>query len=335
MHYLGIDIGKDFHVVGCITESGGPVTPFKFKSNLEGYKMFKERLGPYLTNPERVKIGIEATGHYWLNIYEKLTRDGYSPALLNPIQVHAFRNQGIRGTKTDSTDSLLIAKMLRLGEYIDTKLKEDATASLRHLTRYRHELVEQIASIKNRVICLLDTVFPEYEKLFSDVFGPTSLALLRKASTPEEILELDNKKLLRLFMTTSRGKFGQEAVARIKDVARNSFGSKIASAILSKGAFEYRIFDTICNNVLRRQAEAKKLASAADVVLVIGGKMSANTRHLAKICSDRGAKTYHIDSVKEFKHSWFKGAGSVAVISGASTPDETVDRVILKLKKII
>lgn len=230
MYYLGIDIGKDFHVAGCISaESKVTVAPFKFKSTLEGYKMFKERLSPYLSDTSQVRIGLEATGHYWLNLYENLVKDGFSPIVLNPLQVHASRNQGIRGTKTDNVDSLLIAKMLRLGEYIDTKAKDDIKLSLRYLTRYRHELIEQIVSVKNKVICLLDMVFPEYEKLFSDVFGSTSLALLREASTPEEILALDNEKLLRLLEQNSRGRFTEQDARKIKETAHNSFGSKIAS----------------------------------------------------------------------------------------------------------
>ncbi len=234
MYYLGIDIGKDFHVASCLNEKSRVIVkPFKFQSNSGGYKMFKEKLSQYLTDTHQVKIGLEATGHYWLNIYENLTKDGYSLIVLNPLQVHAFRNQGIRGTKTDTTDSLLIAKMLRLGGYIDAKAKKDTIVSLKYLTRYRHELVEQIVSVKNKAICLLDIVFPEYEKLFSNIFGPTSLVLLREASTPEEILQLDNKKLLRLVTKTSRGRFDHDDVMNIKDSANNSFGSKIASDIFS------------------------------------------------------------------------------------------------------
>jgi transposase len=195
--------------------------------------MFREQLNPYLSDAYKIKIGLEATGHYWLNIYEQLSRDSFSLTLLNPLQVHAFRDQGIRGSKTDSLDALLIAKMLHFGDYIDRNTQEDILLSLRYLTRYRHDLVEQIASIKNKVICLLDIVFPEYEKLFSDVFGPTSLALLREASTPEEILKLDNKKLQRILVKSSKGRLDQNDLLRIKYSARNSFGSKIAADVFS------------------------------------------------------------------------------------------------------
>ncbi|MBL7081136.1 MAG: IS110 family transposase [Candidatus Omnitrophica bacterium] len=241
MIYLGIDIGKDFHVAGCITdESKVVIQPFKFKSKSDGYKMLKGRLESITTDRTQVKIGMEATGHYWINLYEQLAKDGFALTVLNPLQVHAFRNQGIRGNKTDSVDALLIAKMLHFGDYVDRKAKQDVLLSLRYLTRYRHDLIEQITSIKNKIICLLDIVFPEYERLFSNVFGSASLALLREASTPEQILKLDNKKLQSILTKNSHGRFGTKDVPRIKDTARDSFGSAIAADI-----FDFQIKLTI------------------------------------------------------------------------------------------
>jgi transposase len=63
MYYLGIDIGKDFHVAGCINDKSEVVVkPFKFKSNSDGYKMFREQLNPYLSDAYKIKISLEATG---------------------------------------------------------------------------------------------------------------------------------------------------------------------------------------------------------------------------------------------------------------------------------
>jgi 4-hydroxy-3-methylbut-2-enyl diphosphate reductase len=107
---------------------------------------------------------------------------------------------------------------------------------------------------------------------------------------------------------------------------------KLASSILRLNSFECRIFNTICNDVAKRQAEARDLADNTDIVLVIGGRMSANTRYLAQICRERGTSTYQIETEDELKRSWFKGRGCVGIISGSSTPDEIVDKVVEKLK---
>ena len=97
---------------------------------------------------------------------------------------------------------------------------------------------------------------------------------------------------------------------------------------------EYRIFNTICSDVVKRQTEAKQLAKKVDLILVVGGRISANTKHLTQICRDVGTETHHIETEKELRPSWFKNKHSVGVISGASTPEKIVDRVILKLESM-
>ena len=230
MYYVGIDIGKDKHVASMLNIEGNICRkPFSFDTNLSGYQKFLTNVRNICSDKSDIKIGLEATGHYWLNIYEKLTRDGFEVIVLNPLQIKGFRNQGIRGSKTDTIDAVLIARVLRFGETIETKFSEETIMALRQLTRYRADLVDHVTMIKNKVISLLDQVFPEYNKLFSDMFGNTSLKLLKEASTPEEILNLDNNKLLKLLDKASRGRFNIKTVLKIKQMAKNSFGLKIAS----------------------------------------------------------------------------------------------------------
>ncbi|MFH1645547.1 MAG: 4-hydroxy-3-methylbut-2-enyl diphosphate reductase [Candidatus Omnitrophota bacterium] len=109
----------------------------------------------------------------------------------------------------------------------------------------------------------------------------------------------------------------------------------IVTKVLENRCLEYRIFDTICNDVMQRQLEARQLARDTEAVLVVGGLMSANTRHLADICREVCVKTYHIETEDELDALWFKGVGSVAVVSGASTPDEIVDKVVDSLRDLL
>jgi len=108
---------------------------------------------------------------------------------------------------------------------------------------------------------------------------------------------------------------------------------KIVSSVLQENSHEYRVFDTICNDVTQRQSEAGLLAKKVDVILVVGGKNSANTKRLCRICKEAGARTYHIEDDREIKHIWFRGKRSVGIVSGASTPQEIVERVVKRLKK--
>lgn len=108
----------------------------------------------------------------------------------------------------------------------------------------------------------------------------------------------------------------------------------VTSKLLKKKFKELRVFNTICRDVIARQDEARQIAGNVDVMLVIGGDNSANTKRLAKVCSTF-TKTYHIESEESIKKRWFKNAKRVGIVTGASTPGEFIDKVKEKLEKIV
>lgn len=95
---------------------------------------------------------------------------------------------------------------------------------------------------------------------------------------------------------------------------------------------ELKVHNTICRATTERQREAKAIAEKADVMLVVGGRNSANTTHLASICRSTGAKVYHIETAVEMKSSWFESSSKVGITAGASTPDWIINGVIKKLQ---
>ena len=109
--------------------------------------------------------------------------------------------------------------------------------------------------------------------------------------------------------------------------------NKIVSIILKNKGFEVRIFNTICDDAAKRQEKAKRLAKQVDVMLVIGGKASANTKRLAMVCKNACNNVYHIETSHQLKPKWCKYKSSVGITSGASTPDWVVDEVVKKIKK--
>jgi len=104
----------------------------------------------------------------------------------------------------------------------------------------------------------------------------------------------------------------------------------IGSELIAKEFQELRIFNTICRDAAARQDEAKRIARKVDLVLVIGGKNSANTKRLANVCSAL-TRTRHIESEVEIDDKWFRGVKRVGIVTGASTPGE----FIAKAKKRI
>jgi len=90
---------------------------------------------------------------------------------------------------------------------------------------------------------------------------------------------------------------------------------------------EVRAVNTICNDTEERQADARALAREVDAVVVVGGKNSANTRHLAELCKDLQPRTWHVETEAELQPTWFQGCKVVGLSAGASTPDWVVEGV--------
>ena len=94
---------------------------------------------------------------------------------------------------------------------------------------------------------------------------------------------------------------------------------------------ELRVIDTICHDIRKRQATAVELANRVDLMLVIGGHTSANTRHLAELCS-MATETYLVETAEEISPSWFQGKHHIGITSGASTAEQTINEVLARLE---
>jgi transposase len=189
-YYLGIDVGKYVHQASLCDNDAKPIAQsLRFHATYEGYQELlkylektvgKEQLGS-------IHAGLEATGAYWLHLYQQLQTRGIPTTVLNPLQVKAYRNEGIRGSKTDRIDALLLVKVLRFGDYKPSDIPEEDIFALRQLTRLRSDLVGMTTALKLKVVAIFDQVFPEYKTLFYDMFATTSQALLKEAVIPEEV----------------------------------------------------------------------------------------------------------------------------------------------------
>jgi 4-hydroxy-3-methylbut-2-enyl diphosphate reductase len=97
---------------------------------------------------------------------------------------------------------------------------------------------------------------------------------------------------------------------------------------------EVRAVNTICDDTEERQADARQLAREVDAVVVVGGKGSANTRHLAEICREIQPRTWHVETEAELDPRWFEGCATVGVSAGASTPDWVIEGVAARLRSL-
>jgi len=108
------------------------------------------------------------------------------------------------------------------------------------------------------------------------------------------------------------------------------FVRKLIDSAFSRDS-ELRIIDTICHDIRERQAAALKLANRVDLMLVVGGHFSANTNRLAELCS-MATETYLVETEEEIQSHWLQGKRYIGITAGASTAEETVNEVLMRLK---
>ncbi len=228
MMYLGIDIGKNTHVASLIDENAKPVfKAFSFSNTTNGANSLLEKLSVHNINPSDVEIGMEATGHYWLSVYSFLIENNFVVHVVNPIQTDGWRKgTEIRKRKTDIIDSVLIADLIRYGDFVETSLSDEDTMSLRNLSRFRSYLVSSIGDLKRKVICVLDQVFPEYQSVFSNVFGETSKELLTHFQTADDFENITSEQLESVLENVSLKSFAKNKLTQISELAATSFGLK-------------------------------------------------------------------------------------------------------------
>ncbi|HHL0777376.1 TPA: IS110 family transposase [Streptococcus agalactiae] len=224
MFLVGIDVAKDKH--DCfICDSEGNVLKdvFTFSNDREGFNLL---LSFMPTSSENVKVGLEATGHYSLNLINFLIDNGYSPVVFNPLQINLFRKaHTLRKTKTDKIDAKLIALMLSSN---DAKPHLDLSyhvTELKSLTRYRSRLKDQLARLKISLARIIEIVFPELEDCVYSINQKSTMALLHEFPSKELIANAHLTTLTNVLKDNSRGKYSKDKALEIRNVAINSIGT--------------------------------------------------------------------------------------------------------------
>lgn len=223
MFYLGIDIGKNTHVASLVDDKKKVIfKAFSFSNSIDGAESLILKLIPF---KNELEVGMEATGHYWLSLYSYLVEKNFTVRVINPIQTDGWR-QGIeiRKRKTDIIDSLLIADLLRYGDFVETSLSNEDYLSLRNLSRFRSYLISSIGDLKRKTIALLDQVFPEYASSFSNIFGKTSKEILSNFSTPSDFEDINSDDLNTFLESVTRKNYASKKIDELSKKASSSFG---------------------------------------------------------------------------------------------------------------
>ena len=235
MIYVGIDVAKDKH--DCfITNSDGEVLykSFTIPNNLEGFHSLFQRIESVADDLTKVKVGLEATGHYSYNLLGFLLDKGLPTYVINPLHTSLYRKSlSLRKTKTDKVDARTIASMIMsdvsLKSYSDTSYHNE---ELKSLTRYRFDKVKERAKLKTSVSRLVCILFPELEKLVPTLHLASVYALLSEFPSANAVASAHLTKLSNLLSESSKGRYGKQTAVMFREAARTSIGSHMPAKSL-------------------------------------------------------------------------------------------------------
>ena len=275
MLFAGIDIAKHDHVIGAVDEHGRSLSkPMTFKNSQAGFEKLAAYLGGLADDKADVMVVMEATGHYRLACFCFLSEQGFEVAVINPMRTDAMRRFKNGGrVKTDAIDCGIIAEKLRCCDFSPSKLADEKMMSLRQMTRLRQAMTESAADIKRQIIVALDQVFPEYGTLFSDMFGETPKAFLKRCPTPEECESIDIGTLANLLEKASHGHLGRGKATDLKKAAKGSCGIKLANDPFS---FQIKLLakqiEFIVGQIVEVDAKIKELLDEVEpLILTVPG----------------------------------------------------------------
>ena len=252
MYIVGIDIGKNHHEASIVSPEGKQIgRSLRFATTHKGADSLMSFIFKNIGNSPCV-FGMEATGHYWYPIYSFLKAKGYTIYVINPIQSDSLRKMYIRQTKNDSIDSFLIAEVIRFGQFGTTSMADENILAMRQLCRYRDSVISSRTEIKLRISTIMEQIFPEYEKQFSSLWLSTSMGILEKYLTPENIENAPIDELFEIIKDKSHNRLTKAKAISIKEAAADTFGIKIA-----QDAFSFQLKQLIDRmNFLDKQIEA-------------------------------------------------------------------------------
>ena len=227
MIYVGIDVAKDKHDCFICNGDGDVLANvFTIENNRLGFEHLLKVINTCTGIDGKMKVGLEATGHYSYNLLGFLLDNGLPTYVINPLHTNLYRKSlSLRKTKTDKVDARMIASMLMsdvsLKPYSQTLYHNE---DLKSLSRYRFDKVKECSKLKTSVSRLINILFPELDKLLCSVHMTSVYTLLSEFPSAKDIASAHLTRLTNLLYSASKGHYNRDTAVRLRETARNSVG---------------------------------------------------------------------------------------------------------------
>ena len=297
---VGMDIAKSTHYACFVDERGRVLEKaFAVHQSREGFEaLYQNVLRAMKAHGKTdVIVGIEPTGHYWMNLAYFLDSYGIPLVMVNPL--HVKRSKELDDnlqTKNDKKDAVVIARLIKDGRFSYPRILKDIEAELRIGSTLRSKLTEDLSSLKNRIIRWLDRYFPEFPQVYP-TFGKMAFATLEKTPLPQDIVGKTAEELVFLYRQVEGMRAPQLPKAKLLvDVANQSIGltegSQMARFEIATLIRQYRMLEEEIEEVNSQLAE---LAKSTEEYVYLSSVPGLGDATIVDLLSEVGSFSHYED----------------------------------------
>ncbi len=225
---VGVDIAKIDHYARFIHPDGRTSKSFCFKNTKHGFQKLTQSISTEVKNGNytSVIIGFESTGHYWKPLaYHLEGMKNINLVQVNPAHVKKAKEiYDCSPSKTDPKDTGIIGMLIQMGRFQHLNLPKGDFLSLRIFARQREQKIVELGVQRNILHSHVDSIFPEYGKVFKKLESKTSLYLLKRYAIPARFVKLGRVRLSNTLRKVSRGKISEERARQLLEAAKSSIG---------------------------------------------------------------------------------------------------------------
>jgi transposase len=256
MRIAGIDIGSEKHVVAVVSGDGSVLTkPTSVTEDHEGYARLKEVLG----SPEDMLVVMEATGHYWQNLFFWLSDLGFGIALINPLRTRRFAEEELARAKTDSVDALQLARFGAEKKPMTTRLPDELTLELRELVKMRDRCVQELGDKVRQLHRLVDLCFPELTRHIDDLGSHLATTVVARWPTADQLAKQSVNKVARV-VYDGRREIGDELAKALVTDAKKSVGRHKGPTYVTEAEY-------LCEDISVLRSRLKRLEKSTNDTL--------------------------------------------------------------------
>jgi transposase len=236
-----------------------------FENSLEGFEAFWRWIHTLMNEHDKQEliVGMEPTGHYWLNLAYFLKAKAVHVVTVNPMHVKRSKELDDNSpTKNDVKDAKVIAQLVKDGRYSIPTLPEGVYAELREGMKLHERMMEDLAATKAQVHNWLDRYFPEFLTVFKDWEGKAALHLLKQGYLPSELVSIPTEQLLAKAKQAAKRAIGVSRIEQLKEAARTSIGLTVGKE-MAKEEIRYLLekYERIQTRLQELETQLKELVS--------------------------------------------------------------------------